>query len=1262
MNSDDQDWKQTLPKDLDNGNEYHGRYHIRALMSKRAQSNQYDTLIETSRSFLLVMTHTAMVDCLSVDTYVGSLYNFMSGANGTRAIPFFQHICEIIVSARAETIPTILQERLDSTLTALLNALTEILRRESRARYNDDLPELIDLLETTAQLISEDGPTVTSNIVTSRVGDLRAVMARACGLLSKEIDVGLEEHSASVLRSTYPHDIVMPGGRHDNDEADITQINIFPTRAEIMSDARDFLPSTDPDQPHFLSSKMERHIDTLFRLLRHDTLGTLKDVLGSLMTNIIDNPNQLTNPRLEFGDTRIYNYPNAFVSYLILNRRGGLQARMSFPQPYFIRRKSTIDRRESWEESRLLEEGVLLSFIWIQDSTVQHQFFTVAERSTDTGTDDSLTHNDNRATITVKATNQNQQAVEALLDLSRQKTRGILLEFPHVLPATFVPVLEKLQNMQCLSRLPFREWLRIQFHGRDFAEIRRCYTNHALDQFLEHLINTGIRKIIRVGGQSRSELLENHNLRNITQTEAKSKHESWQAATSYQKLGEYEAKSERVLGRLHGIQKRIEWKNLERHIARKYSRIHAQFDSVDDDGFTFVGRHPFDIWVAGGVSDDPVVAQSGTALTSLDIASIIQKAVRNVQSLSHSERRTLVELWSEEIQRDAAEEFFDIIKDAEDTQSDLTNVHEEVNRRVLQGADVIGLTTSGLARNISTLQHVRSKIVICEEAGEVMEPHIISALLPTVEHFIQIGDHQQLRPSINNFHDLSLESDHGALYQLDRSQFERLSVGERGRPSMPVAQLNVQRRMRPEISSLIRETIYNKLIDHPGTAQLPDVVGMRKNLFWLDHDNMEDQEQAEIQHRKSKSNDWEVKMVHSLVRHVVRQGVYASRDIAVLTPYTGQLQKLRAAMRDDFEVVLSERDQDALIKDGFTARDLTEDEAAVEEGNKRKPLEKKKLSDLLRIATADNFQGEEAKIIIISLVRSNKNWKVGFLKTTNRINVLLSRAQHGMYLFGNTDTYSNVPMWQSVINMLRAKDSVGPSMDLCCPWHMDTAIQVQQPDDFAKLSAEGGCRESCMDRLPDCGYRCQARCHSKAMHEVFKCEQPCQRRHKPCDHPCQKPTCGEECGRCRVALNKVQFPCGHFKDNISCYLTQNLNGIHCNVAVNKRVPGCGHISQVQCSQDVNKESYRCPNPCRTTLTCGHSCPGSCGRCNTEDHKGSRIEEHSECDKICGRRFGTCNHTCPKRCHDGSDCGLCMLKCEVSTMNSLCRSFFLTLHR
>ncbi|OBT60130.1 hypothetical protein VE03_10482 [Pseudogymnoascus sp. 23342-1-I1] len=165
--------------------------------------------------------------------------------------------------------------------------------------------------------------------------------------------------------------------------------------------------------------------------------------------------------------------------------------------------------------------------------------------------------------------------------------------------------------------------------------------------------------------------------------------------------------------------------------------------------------------------------------------------------------------------------------------------------------------------------------------------------------------------------------------------------------------------------------MYPRLIDHETTKKLPDVVGMRKNVFWLDHQNMEESPDAD-RHQKSRSNDWEVDMTHAPVRHIVRQGVYNSSDIAVLTPYTGQLQKLRTKMRSDFEIVLSDRDEETLARDGFDEDTAATEEAQTNVGNRRKPLEKKKLSDLLRIATVDNFQGEESKIIIISLVRSNK--------------------------------------------------------------------------------------------------------------------------------------------------------------------------------------------------------------------------------------------------------------------------------------------------
>lgn len=43
------------------------------------------------------------------------------------------------------------------------------------------------------------------------------------------------------------------------------------------------------------------------------------------------------------------------------------------------------------------------------------------------------------------------------------------------------------------------------------------------------------------------------------------------------------------------------------------------------------------------------------------------------------------------------------------------------------------------------------KVLLVEEAGQVMEAHILGSLVPSIEHLILIGDPLQLRPTLNNY-------------------------------------------------------------------------------------------------------------------------------------------------------------------------------------------------------------------------------------------------------------------------------------------------------------------------------------------------------------------------------------------------------------------------------------------------------------------------------------------------------------------------------
>jgi hypothetical protein len=246
-----------------------------------------------------------------------------------------------------------------------------------------------------------------------------------------------------------------PRDRHDNDKMDFTKIKILPSEDEIRSNHQDFLPSIELDQPHFLADGAERHLDTLFRLLRHDVFGELKEALGQLMIVLDNDPSEVENSNLNLGNIRAYANPKAHIRYITFNYRRGLEAQISFPQPHPLRKKSAPERCRWWQESKRLEEGTLLCFLCTNESRTSLLFFTVSEKCTDPMKDYSLGSENRQATILTKLAAQNQRDLELMTRLSFQNTRGILLELPGVVLATFIPILENLQSMQRSSQLPF---------------------------------------------------------------------------------------------------------------------------------------------------------------------------------------------------------------------------------------------------------------------------------------------------------------------------------------------------------------------------------------------------------------------------------------------------------------------------------------------------------------------------------------------------------------------------------------------------------------------------------------------------------------------------------------------------------------------------------------------------------------------------------------------------------------------------------------
>lgn len=129
---------------------------------------------------------------------------------------------------------------------------------------------------------------------------------------------------------------------------------------------------------------------------------------------------------------------------------------------------------------------------------------------------------------------------------------------------------------------------------------------------------------------------------------------------------------------------------------------------------------------------------------------------------------------------------------------------------LLCGMDVVAMTTSGASRFRRQLNQVGAKVVLVEEAAEVLEAQIVTSVASETDQLILIGDHLQLRPNVNSF---VLKKRFG----LSTSLFERLvHLGVRN------VRLNTQRRMRPQISQLVR-LFYPDLQDHDSIKKLPHV-------------------------------------------------------------------------------------------------------------------------------------------------------------------------------------------------------------------------------------------------------------------------------------------------------------------------------------------------------------------------------------------------------------------------------------------------------
>ena len=287
-------------------------------------------------------------------------------------------------------------------------------------------------------------------------------------------------------------------------------------------------------------------------------------------------------------------------------------------------------------------------------------------------------------------------------------------------------------------------------------------------------------------------------------------------------------------------------------------------------------------------------------------------------------------------------------REARQLLAEARELEDRAELSVLEKAQVVLATLTGVESR--ALEGRRFAIAVVDEATQAVEPAAYLALL-RADRVVLAGDHLQLPPTV-------LAPD---AQQLSLSLFERLARAQPGAMST----LLEQHRMNEQIMRYPSDALYGgKLRAHPAVARHA-IDGSPVELIDTAGRGFEEETPQESD---SKLNEGEAELVAAEVRKLL--ALLPPRDIAVISPYDAQVQKLRQLLHE------------------------------VEE---------------LEIDTVDGFQGREKEAVVVSLVRSNPAGELGFVADIRRINVALTRARKKLIVVGDSATIARHPFHEGLV-------------------------------------------------------------------------------------------------------------------------------------------------------------------------------------------------------------------------------------------------------
>ena len=325
-----------------------------------------------------------------------------------------------------------------------------------------------------------------------------------------------------------------------------------------------------------------------------------------------------------------------------------------------------------------------------------------------------------------------------------------------------------------------------------------------------------------------------------------------------------------------------------------------------------------------------------------------------------------------------------------------------INAELFGEARVIACTLVGSAHHL--LEGMKFGTLFIDEAAQALEA---ACWIPMrrASRVILAGDHCQLPPTVKSIAALRAG--------LGKTLMERIAENK---PEV-VTLLKIQYRMNDEIMRFSSDWFYGGKVESAPQIKYRSVLDYDHPITWIDTSNEENQitiegedapeDSASASSADSAANqNSDLNFKEQFVGESFGRINKAEAELTLLTlaEYFTKIGKQRVLEeRIDVGIISPYRAQVQYLKKLIKKYEFF------------KPYRR-----LISVNTVDGFQGQERDVILISLVRSNDEGQIGFLKDLRRMNVAMTRARMKLIILGNKDTMTKHPFYKKLWEYVEA--------------------------------------------------------------------------------------------------------------------------------------------------------------------------------------------------------------------------------------------------